>query len=410
MLKKLLSLERRYLANNYKSLPVMLSHGRGKYVWDINQERYYDFLSSYSANNQGHCHPKILNTMVKQASRLTLTSRAFHNDMLYKFGDKITNTFGYEKVLPMNTGVEAGETAVKIARKWGYEVKGIEFNEARIIFPKNNFWGRTISACSTQNEKESYTNFGPFPPNFDIVPYNNLNILEKQFQNRNVAGYFFEPIQGEAGVIIPDEKYLKGVRDLCNEYRVLMIADEVQTGMGRTGELYACKHSNIKPDILVLGKALGGGVYPVSAVLADNSIMDVITPGTHGSTFGGNPLGCAVAMESIDVLLEENMIENSKKMGEILRNGLNNIKHNSYIINGVRGKGLMNAVEIIDEKTCERIVSSLAKDGVLCKSTRGNIIRLSPPLILNEEDIKNVLEIFERVIFRESQYRMISEC
>ena len=398
MLKNLLSLEKKYLANNYNSLPVMLSRGEGIYLWDINDKKYYDFLSSYSANNQGHCHPEILKTMINQASRLTLTSRAFHNDMLYKFGEKMTTTFGYDKVLPMNTGVEAGETAVKIARKWGYEVKGVEPNKATILFPKNNFWGRTISACSTQNERESYNNFGPFPPNLNVVEYNNLDDLEQYFENENVVGYFFEPIQGEAGVIIPDSNYLFGVRNLCDKYNVLMIADEVQTGMGRTGSLTCIDRKTSRPDILILGKALSGGFMPVSAVLADNNVMDVITPGTHGSTFGGNPLGCAVAMKAIDVLQNENMYYNSKIMGIKLREGLNEIKNNSETIIDVRGKGLMNAVEMVNKKECDELVYKLAENGVLCKSTRDTIVRLSPPLIINKKEINNVLEIFDKIV------------
>lgn len=399
-----IAFESRYLARNYKPLPVVLKKGLGPYVWDIDNVRYLDFLSSYSANNQGHCHPQIINALETQARELTLTSRAFHHNRLGELGRKITDIFGFDKLLPMNTGVEAGETAVKVARKWGYEVKGVEQNKARVLFPENNFWGRTISASSTQSEYKSFNNFGPFPPNLDIVPYDNLNALEEEFQDENVVGYFFEPIQGEAGVIIPDDNYLRGVRELCSEYRVLMIADEVQTGMGRTGRLYACEHSNVKPDILILGKALGGGVYPVSAVLANNCIMDVITPGTHGSTFGGNPLACSVANASIDVLLSEKMIENSEKMGEILREGLREIenKTNTHIVKNIRGKGLMNALEVINNETCEQLIKRLASNGILCSSTKGNIIRLSPPLVIKENHIEEALSIFEKVITEES--------
>jgi len=392
MIRKLLSLERRYLANNYNSLPVILSKGKGVNVWDVNGKKYLDFLSSYSANNHGHCHPELVRTMQKQCEKLTLTSRAFHNDKLWEFGELMTYTFNYDKVLPMNTGVEAGETAVKIARKWGYEVKGVAQDQAIVLFPSNNFWGRTISASGTQNEKESYHNFGPFPPNLNIVAYNNIKMLEKEFQNPNVVAYFMEPIQGEAGVNIPDYGYLRKVRELCNKYNVLMIVDEVQTGMGRTGKLLATDYEYIeKPDILILGKALSGGMMPVSAVLADDNVMDVITPGTHGSTFGGNPLGCSIAIKSIDILFNEDMIENSSKMGAYLRRNLMEIANRYTSITKVRGKGLMIGLEIIDDFTAQDIVSELAEKGILCKLTRGNIIRLSPPLIITRKNIDEFL-------------------
>lgn len=401
-----IAFENVYLARNYSPLKVMLKSGFGPYLWDINNKQYYDFLSSYSANNQGHCHPHIINALETQARQLTLTSRAFHHNKLGQLGEKMSVRFGFDKILPMNTGVEAGETAVKISRKWGYEKKGITPNNAKILFPTNNFWGRTITASSTQNDFDGYNNFGPFTPNLNIVPYNDIPSLRKEFEtDKDIVGFFFEPIQGEAGVIIPDDDYLQKVRDLCDEFNVLMIADEVQTGMGRTGKLYACE--DIKPDILILGKALGGGVYPVSAVLANDNIMEVITPGTHGSTFGGNPLACAVANASIDILLHENMVENSKHMGEIFRNGLNHIAKRSDIITDVRGKGLMNAIEIIDKQRCDNIINNLANNdiGILCKSTKGNIIRLSPPLVITDYQIEEALSIFDSVIFKESQHK-----
>jgi ornithine--oxo-acid transaminase len=401
-----IAFENVYLARNYAPLPVVLKSGFGPYLWDINNKQYYDFLSSYSANNQGHCHSHIINALETQARELTLTSRAFHHNRLGQLGEKMSVRFGFDKILPMNTGVEAGETAVKICRKWGYEKKGVSPNSARLLFPKNNFWGRTISASSTQCELDGYHNFGPFTPNLDLVPFNDIPSLRKEFEtDPNIVGFFFEPIQGEAGVIIPDDDYIQNVRELCDEFNVLMIADEVQTGMGRTGKLYACE--DIKPDILILGKALGGGVYPVSAVLANDNIMEVMTPGTHGSTFGGNPLACAVANASIDILLHENMVENSANMGKLLRDGLNNIAKHSDIITDVRGKGLMNAIEVIDKQSCDNIVSNLANNdlGILCKSTRDNIIRLSPPLVISKHHIEEVLSIFDSVIYRESEYK-----
>ena len=399
MIKKLLSLEKRYLANNYKSLSVILSRASGVNVWDVNGKKYLDFLSSYSANNHGHCHPELVNTMKSQCEKLTLTSRAFHHDKLWEFGKLITSTFGYDKVLPMNTGVEGGETAVKIARKWGYEIKGVEHDKAIVLFPENNFWGRTISASGTQNEPDAYHNFGPFPPNLNTVPYNNIKMLEKEFQNPNVVAYFTEPIQGEAGVIIPNYGYLRKVRELCDKYNVLMIVDEVQTGMGRTGKLLATDYEYIKkPDILILGKALSGGMMPVSAVLADNNVMNVITPGTHGSTFGGNPLGCAIATKAINLLQEEDMIENSSRQGEYLKRKLRLLSNNSYIIKKVRGLGLMIGIEVISDCLADLIVKDLASEGILCKVTRGNIIRISPPLVISREDIDKFLDIFSKIL------------
>ena len=396
MLKNLLSLEAKYLANNYKSLPVMLTKGSGINLWDVDGKKYMDFLSSYSANNHGHCHPVLVDTMQKQANQLTLTSRAFHNDLLGKFGETITKRFGYEKVLPMNTGVEAGETAVKIARKWGYEKKNIDPNRAIVLFAENNFWGRTISASSTQKDFDAYNNFGPFTPNLWVLSYNNLQVLEQQFKNPNVCAYFFEPIQGEAGVIIPDNNYILKVRELCDKYNVLMIVDEVQTGMGRTGKLF-CSES-VKPDLLLLGKALSGGMMPVSAVLADNKIMEVITPGTHGSTFGGNPLGCSVSIEAIRLLDSEKMIENSKKMGRYMKNELIKMTETNDNIVEIRGDGLMIAIETSSKEICDKIVYSLAEKGILCKSTRDTVIRLSPPLIISKDDIDIFLDKVSKLI------------
>lgn len=396
MLKNLLSLESKYLANNYKSLPVMLTKGLGVDVWDVDGKKYMDFLSSYSANNHGHCHPVLVDTMQKQCSQLTLTSRAFHNDLLGKFGETITKKFGYEKVLPMNTGVEAGETAVKLARKWGYEKKNIDPNRAVVLFAENNFWGRTLAASSTQKDKDAYHNFGPFTPNLWVFPYNNLEILEQQFQNPNVCAYFFEPIQGEAGVIIPDDNYLSQVRKLCNKYNVLMIVDEVQTGMGRTGKLF-CSES-VKPDVLLLGKALSGGMMPVSAVLADDKVMDVITPGTHGSTFGGNPLGCAISIEAINLLENEKMIQNSVNMGAYIKKELLEITKNHHKIKDVRGQGLMMAIETIDKETTDYIIKQLSIKGILCKSTRENVIRLSPPLIITKDQIDLFLDRITKIL------------
>ncbi len=342
--EEMMSLEAKYGAHNYHPLPVVLDRGEGVFVWDVDGKRYFDFLSAYSAVNQGHCHPRIIAALTIQATKLTLTSRAFYNDCLGEYERFITKYFGYDKVLPMNTGVEAVETAVKLARRWGYEVKGIPSNEAKIVFVEGNFHGRTISSISASTDPSSYGGFGPLVPGYIIVPYNNLQALENAFIDKNVAGFIFEPIQGEAGVIVPDDGYLKGIRALCDKYNVLMCADEVQSGLGRTGKMLACDHENVRPDILILGKALSGGVLPVSAVLADDNIMLTIKPGEHGSTYGGNPLACKVAIEALNVLRDEKLSENSERLGHILRGELNKIK--SDRISLIRGKGLFTAMVI----------------------------------------------------------------
>jgi len=334
----IITLEEKYGAHNYHPLPVVLQRGEGVFLWDTDGKRYYDFLSAYSAVNQGHCHPRIIQALINQASRLTLTSRAFHNDQLGPYEEFMTKLFGYDKLLPMNTGVEGGETAIKLARRWGYDVKGIERYKARIIFVQGNFWGRTLSAISSSTDPSSYDGFGPFMPGFDVIPYNDLPALEQALKNPEVAGFMVEPIQGEAGVIIPDDGYLKKAFELCKAARVLFIADEIQTGIARTGRMLACDHEGFRPDILILGKALSGGVMPVSAVLADDEIMLTIKPGEHGSTYGGNPLACRVAMEAMQVILDENLSENAAMMGELLRKGLKGIR--SGLMDTVRGKGL----------------------------------------------------------------------
>lgn len=391
--------ENSFNAHNYHPLPVVLQKGKGIMVWDVEGKSYYDCLSAYSAVNQGHCHPVIIEALTEQAQKLTLTSRAFHNNLLSDYSEFICNYFNFEKVLPMNTGVEGGETAIKICRKWGYEVKGIEPNKAKIIFVENNFWGRTIAAVSSSSDPKSFTNFGPYTPGFELIPYNDLAALEQALQDSNVAGFMLEPIQGEAGVVVPNEGYLKSAYELCKKYNVLFIADEVQTGIGRTGQLLACDYENVKPDILILGKALGGGVLPVSAVLTSKAIMDVIKPGEHGSTFGGNPLACAVAMASLKVIKDENLTENAYKMGEIFRARLSAIK--SPIIKLVRGKGLLNAVVIEpfgDNKSAYHICLDLLKNGLLAKQTHDHIIRFAPPLIITEAQVHECCDIIEKTI------------
>ncbi|MDB5229582.1 MAG: ornithine aminotransferase [Chitinophagaceae bacterium] len=391
-----LALEEKYGAHNYHPLPVVLEKGEGVFLWDVNGTKYYDFLSGYSAVNQGHCHPRIVGKLIEQVQKLTLTSRAFHNNLLGEYEKFITDYFGYDKVLPMNTGVEAGETAIKLARRWGYVKKGIPENKATIIFAEGNFWGRTLAAISSSTDPVSFKGFGPFMPGFDIVPYNSLPALEKKFRDQNIAAFMVEPIQGEAGVLVPDEGYLKGVRELCTAYNVLFIADEIQTGLCRTGKMLACDHENVRPDILILGKALSGGTIPVSAVLADDDIMLNINPGEHGSTYGGNPLGCAVAIESLKVLKEENMEDNAQKMGEILRSELNKIKN--PVLTEVRGKGLLNAI-VIDHPAAEaasELCTIMMKKGLLAKPTHGNKIRFAPPLVINEEQVRECVKIISK--------------
>jgi len=396
-----IALEEKYGAFNYKPLPVVLSKGEGIFVWDIDNKRYFDFLSAYSAVNQGHCHPKIINALIEQAQKLTLTSRAFYNDKLGYYEEYICNYFGFDRVLPMNTGVEGGETAVKLARRWGYENKKITPNNARIVFVEGNFWGRTLGAISSSTDESSTRNFGPFMPGYDIVPYNDLNALEIALANPDVAGFMFEPIQGEAGVIVPDDGYLSKVRELCSKYNVLMIADEVQTGIGRTGQKLACDWEQVKPDILVLGKALSGGVLPVSAVLSSNEIMLNLKPGEHGSTFGGNPLACAVAMAALEVVETEKLAENAQKMGEIFRNEMLDLSKKTNIVTAVRGKGLLNAIEIKPfgkGKTAYDICKVLLKNGLLSKQTHTHTIRFAPPLVINENQINEACEIIKSTI------------
>ncbi len=400
--EQFIELEERYNAHNYHPLPVVLERGLGVLVWDVEGKQYYDCLSAYSAVNQGHCHPRIIKALTDQAQKITLTSRAFHNNLLGDYAEFITNFFGYDKVLPMNTGVEGGETALKLCRKWAYEVKGIEKNKAKILFAENNFWGRTLAAVSSSTDPTSYNNFGPFMPGFEIVPYNDIEALKSALKDPNVAGFMAEPIQGEAGVVVPDEGYLKQVADLCKAHNVLFIADEVQTGIARTGKLLACDYEGVKPDILILGKALSGGVLPVSAVLCSNEIMNTLHPGEHGSTFGGNPLACAVAMEALKVIKDENLAENAFKMGEIFRAGLKAIP--SSHITEVRGKGLLNAVVIKpygDGKTAYNICLALLKNGLLAKQTHDHIIRFAPPLTITEEQVKECIQIIEKSILEE---------
>ncbi len=393
-----LHLEEQFGAHNYHPLPVVLDRGEGVFLYDVDGKQYYDFLSGYSAVNQGHCHPKIIAALTQQASKLTLTSRAFHNNLLGEYSKYITSYFGYDKVLPMNTGVEGGETAIKLARRWAYDKKGVTENQAKIIFAEGNFWGRTLAAISSSTDPSSYKGFGPFMPGFDIIPYNDISALEAAFQDKNVAAFMVEPIQGEAGVVLPDEGYLQKVRTLCTEYNVLFIADEIQTGLCRTGKLLACDHENIRPDILILGKALSGGTMPVAAVLADDDIMLNIKPGEHGSTYGGNPLACAVAMASLQVLKDENMAANATAMGILLREEL--AKLNSPFIKLIRGKGLLNAI-VIEHKNPEAasdICLAMKENGLLAKPTHGDKIRFAPPLIITKEQVLESVEIIGKAL------------
>jgi ornithine--oxo-acid transaminase len=391
-----IALENEHGAHNYHPLPVVLSKGEGIHVWDVEGKKYYDFLSAYSAVNQGHCHPKIIKALTDQASILTLTSRAFHNDVLGQYEKYVTSLFGYDKILPMNTGVEGGETALKLCRKWAYKVKGIPENRAKILFAENNFWGRTLAAVSSSTDPSAYEDYGPYLPGFEIVKYNDLDALAKALEDPNVAGFMVEPIQGEAGVMVPDDGYLKKAYDLCKSKNVLFIADEVQTGISRTGKLYCCQHENVKPDILILGKALSGGVFPVSAALADNEIMMTIKPGEHGSTFGGNPLGCKVAMAALEVAVEENLADNAQVLGELFRTELSKYIETSNIVNAVRGKGLLNAILINDTEdsdTAWNICMKLRDNGLLAKPTHGNIIRFAPPLVIKKDELLDCVSI-----------------
>ena len=394
--EEIIKIEHLYGAHNYHPLPVVLKRGEGVYLWDVEGKKYYDFLSAYSAVNQGHCHPKIISALIDQSKELTLTSRAFHNNVLGEYEKFITGFFGYDKVLPMNTGVEGGETAIKLARKWGYEIKKIPKNKAKIIFVEGNFWGRTLGAISSSTDPSSTNGFGPFMPGYEIIPYNDLKSLEKSLKDPNVAGFMVEPIQGEAGVVVPDENYLPEAFKLCKKNNVLFIADEVQTGIGRTGKMLCCDHFGIKPDILILGKALSGGVFPVSAILSSNEIMLTIKPGEHGSTFGGNPLACKVAIAALNVIKEEELARNADKLGIIFREKLNKYIKRSSIVQSVRGKGLLNAIIINDDNDSNiawNICLKMASKGLLAKPTHGNIIRFAPPLIINKNQLDNCISI-----------------
>lgn len=396
-----IDLENKFGAHNYHPLPVVLKRGEGIYVWDVNEKKYFDFLSAYSAVNQGHCHPKIIKALIDQSQKLTLTSRAFHNNILGDYEKFISEFFCYDRVLPMNTGVEGGETAVKLARKWAYEVKKVPQNQAKIIFVTGNFWGRTLAAISSSNDPASTTNFGPFMPGYELIPYNNLKALKESLKDPNVAAFMVEPIQGEAGVVVPDDNYLLDAFNLCKENNVLFIADEVQTGIARTGKMICCDHHGFKPDILILGKALSGGVLPVSAVLSSNEIMLTIRPGEHGSTYGGNPLGCEVAMAALQVIKDENLCHNSELMGELFRTKLNEYIKTSKIIKLVRGKGLLNAIVINDNEESERawnICMKLKENGLLAKPTHGNIIRFAPPLTITKKQIETAVNIIIKTI------------
>ncbi len=394
--KDLINLEYEYGAHNYHPLPVVLEKGEGVYLWDVEGKKYFDFLSAYSAVNQGHCHPKIISALIDQSKKLTLTSRAFHNNVLGQYEKFITDFFDYDKVLPMNTGVEGGETAIKLARKWGYEVKKIPTDSAKIIFVEGNFWGRTLGAISSSTDPSSTNGFGPFMPGYEIIPYNNLDSLKKALKDPNVAAFMVEPIQGEAGVVVPDENYLRNAYEMCKDSNVLFIADEVQTGIGRTGKMICCEHHGFKPDILILGKALSGGVFPVSAILASDEVMLTIKPGEHGSTFGGNPVACEVAMAALKVIRDEKLSENAHNMGVIFRDKIQTYINNSNIVEKIRGKGLLNAIVIKDDENSDiawNICLKMAEKGLLAKPTHGNIIRFAPPLIINEDQLNNCIEI-----------------
>ncbi|HAP71646.1 MAG TPA: ornithine--oxo-acid transaminase [Cryomorphaceae bacterium] len=397
----LMHLEDTYGAHNYHPLPVVLDRGEGVHVWDIEGKQYYDFLSAYSAVNQGHCHPRIIRALTEQAKTLTLTSRAFYNSSLGPYEKFITNLFGYDKVLPMNTGVEGGETSNKLARKWGYMKKGIPENQARIIFANGNFWGRTLAAISSSDDPLSYSGFGPYMPGYSLIPYNDLEALEAELTDPNVCAFMVEPIQGEAGVVVPDQGYLAGVRRLCTKHNVLFIADEVQTGIGRTGKLLATDYEDARPDILVLGKALSGGVFPVSAVLADDEVMLCIGPGEHGSTFGGNPLACHVAKAALEVIVEENLVDNALHLGDRFRAAMRDLIAESDLLTLVRGKGLLNAVVINDtpdSSTAWDICIALKENGLLAKPTHGNIIRFAPPLVMTKAQLDECIAIIRKTL------------
>lgn len=400
--EQVIELENRYGAHNYHPLPVVLTKGEGVYVWDVEGKRYYDFLSAYSAINQGHCHPKIVKALTEQAQTLTLTSRAFYNDVLGKYEEYVTSYFGFDKVLPMNTGAEAVETAIKLCRKWAYEVNGIEENKAKIIVCENNFHGRTTTIISFSNDEDARKNFGPYTPGFLKIPYDNVDALEEMLKSeKNIAGFLVEPIQGEAGVYVPEEGYLTKAKALCEKYNVLFIADEVQTGVARTGKLLAVNHENVQPDILILGKALSGGVYPVSAVLANDGIMNVIKPGQHGSTFGGNPIAAAVAIAALDVVKDEKLAENAEYLGQLFRKEIAAFATTCDLVLSVRGKGLLNAILINDTEestTAWDLCMKLRDNGLLAKPTHGNIIRFAPPLVMNEEQLMECIAIIKKTL------------
>lgn len=396
-----IALENKYGAHNYHPLDVVIDRGKGVWVWDVEGKKYMDFLSAYSAVNQGHCHPKIIDAFSRQANKLTLTSRAFYNSVLGNYEKYITELFGYDKVLPMNTGVEGGETAIKLARKWAYKVKGVPDQKAKIIFAEGNFHGRTLAIISASTDPDARDGFGPYMPGYEIIPYNNLDALSEAVKDPNVAAFMVEPIQGEAGVYVPDEGYLKSVEKICRDNNVLLICDEVQTGLARTGKMLASDHENVRPDILILGKALSGGVMPVSAVLADDEIMLTIQPGEHGSTFGGNPLACEVAMAALEVLREENLAENADHLGKLFRSELSKLMEKHSFVTMVRGRGLLNAVVIEpqgDDKTAWEFCVELKKKGLLAKPTHGNIIRFAPPLVITEEEIMWAVGVIEEVM------------
>ncbi len=402
--QQVIDLEDRYGAHNYHPLPVVLTRGEGTFVWDVDGKRYFDFLSAYSAVSQGHCHPRIVGAMIEQAQRLTLTSRAFYNDQLGVCEKFLCEFFDYDKVLMMNAGVEGGETALKLARKWAYTVKGVPQNQAKMVFAEGNFWGRTIAAISSSNDSSSTNDFGPLLPGYLQVPYNDLPALETLFKaDPTIAGFMVEPIQGEAGVVVPDAGYLRGVRDLCTQYNVLFIADEVQTGIGRTGRRLACDHEGVKPDMLVLGKALSGGTMPVSAVLANDEIMLTLKPGEHGSTYGGNPLACAVTMAALQVVKDERLAENAETMGQIFRDRMNALRSKSDLVTLVRGKGLLNAIVIdsrpaFGEQTAWELCLKFRDNGLLCKPTHGDKIRFAPPLVITEDQMHEACDIIERTV------------
>lgn len=398
---QIIALEDKHGAHNYHPLPVVLERGEGVYVWDVDGKRYYDFLSAYSAVNQGHCHPKIVNAMMEQAKTLTLTSRAFYNNVLGVFEKHVTELFGFDKVLPMNTGAEAVETAIKLCRKWAYEKNDIPENEAKIIVCENNFHGRTTTIISFSNDENARKNFGPYTSGFIKIPYNDIDALEEALAQDNVAGFLVEPIQGEAGVFVPEDMYLSEAKALCEASGVLFIVDEVQTGIARTGRLLAVDHENVKPDILILGKALSGGAYPVSAVLADNEIMEVIKPGQHGSTFGGNPVAAAVAIAALEVVVEEGLAENAQILGDLFRVEMNKLVDKYPIVKLVRGKGLLNAIVINDTEegeTAWNICLKLRDNGLLAKPTHGNIIRFAPPLVMTEDELMECVAIIDRTL------------